>query len=182
MTDLDSEVIRSSLSEPELFAALVDRHGREIWRFLARRSDRDTADDVLADVFTAAFARRSAYQLNYADARPWLYGIARNCLFAHRRRQRRRAPTQTIDGYDDPWTAVDDRLDAANCAVPLRAALADLPADEREVLLLVAWEQLTPTEAAVVLDIPPGTARSRLHRARLALKSVLPTTITERHS
>jgi RNA polymerase sigma-70 factor (ECF subfamily) len=119
--------------------------------------------------------------LDYADARPWLYGIARNCLFAHRRRQRQRAATQTIDRYDDPWTAVDDRLDAANCAVPLRVALADLPADERDVLLLVAWEQLTPTEAAEVLNIPPGTARSRLHRARVALKSVLPTTITERH-
>jgi RNA polymerase sigma factor (sigma-70 family) len=48
-----------------------------------------------------------------------------------------------------------------------------LPPDEREVLLLVGWEQLTPAEAAAVLGIPRGTARSRLYRARAALRPVL---------
>jgi len=52
-------------------------------------------------------------------------------------------------------------------------AVRALPPEEREVLLLVAWEQLTPTQAALVLGIPPGTARSRLHRARAALRPVL---------
>ena len=55
----------------------------------------------------------------------------------------------------------------------LAAALRALPAAERDVLLLVAWEQLTPAEAAVVLGVPQGTARSRLHRARAALRPVL---------
>jgi RNA polymerase sigma-70 factor (ECF subfamily) len=66
----------------------------------------------------------------------------------------------------DPWQAVDQRLDAAALAPELRRALADLPAEERELLLLVSWEGLTPTEAAAVVGIPAGTARSRLHRAR----------------
>jgi RNA polymerase sigma-70 factor (ECF subfamily) len=51
--------------------------------------------------------------------------------------------------------------------------VAALPAAEREALLLVAWEQLTPAEAAVALGIPQGTVRSRLHRARSALRPVL---------
>ena len=66
-----------------------------------------------------------------------------------------------------------DRLDSAARAPGAGAALRALPAAEREVLLLVAWEQLTPAEAAVVLGVPQGTARSRLHRARAALRPVL---------
>ncbi len=53
------------------------------------------------------------------------------------------------------------------------AAIGALPPAERDVLLLVAWEQLTPAQAARVLGVPPGTARSRLHRARAALRLVL---------
>jgi RNA polymerase sigma-70 factor (ECF subfamily) len=70
----------------------------------------------------------------------------------------------------DPWDAVVDRLDAAARAGTLVCALRALPPDEREVLLLVAWEQLTPAQAAAVLGVPQGTARSRLHRARAALR------------
>jgi RNA polymerase sigma-70 factor (ECF subfamily) len=66
----------------------------------------------------------------------------------------------------DESAAVDARLDAAALAPQLRQALKDLPDVERELLLLVAWENLTPTEAAQALGIPAGTARSRLHRAR----------------
>jgi RNA polymerase sigma-70 factor (ECF subfamily) len=64
---------------------------------------------------------------------------------------------------------VDDRLAAADIAETLRAAVRALPAEQREVLLLVAWEDLTPSEVAIVLDLPPGTVRSQLHRARRAL-------------
>lgn len=68
---------------------------------------------------------------------------------------------------------MDQRLDAAALAPELRRALADLPAEERELLLLVSWEELTPTEAAAVVGIPAGTARSRLHRARGRLRARL---------
>ena len=55
----------------------------------------------------------------------------------------------------------------------MMSALHELPSSERDVLLLVAWEQLTPAEAALALSIPPGTARSRLHRARASLRQLL---------
>lgn len=76
---------------------------------------------------------------------------------------------------DDGWDRVDERL-AADAARPaLRTALGVLTPGDREVLLLVAWEQLTPAEAAATLGIPAGTARSRLHRARAQLRAELDT-------
>jgi DNA-directed RNA polymerase specialized sigma24 family protein len=68
----------------------------------------------------------------------------------------------------DPWPAVDGRVDTATV---LRAVLARLRPEEREVLTLVAWEDLTVADAARVLGIPPGTARRLLHQARLALRN-----------
>lgn len=73
----------------------------------------------------------------------------------------------------DPWDNIVDRLDSAARTHLLAAAVGKLPAAEREVLLLVAWEQLTPAEAAAALGVPPGTARSRLHRARATLRLML---------
>jgi RNA polymerase sigma-70 factor (ECF subfamily) len=69
----------------------------------------------------------------------------------------------------DPWREVDDRLDAADISDSLRTAVRALPRPQQEVLLLVAWEGLTPGEVAVVLDIPAATVRSHLHRARRSL-------------
>ena len=117
----------------------------------------------------------------YDDRLPapaWLYGIARNVLLGHLRSQHSIPAGDTGRrnlGEPDPWDAVDDRLDARRTVSGLTEALAALSDEDREVLLLVAWEQLTPAEVAVVLDIPPGTARSRLHRARTQLRGYLET-------
>lgn len=76
----------------------------------------------------------------------------------------------------DPWDPVDERLDAQRLAPNLALALRKLNPDDREIVLLVAWEQLTPAEVAIALEIPQGTARSRLHRARHLLQHYLDTT------
>jgi RNA polymerase sigma factor (sigma-70 family) len=76
-------------------------------------------------------------------------------------------------GAADPWDDVIARLDAAERAGMLARALSALPPDEREVLLLVAWEELTPAQAAAALGVPQGTAPSRLYRARTALRAAL---------
>jgi RNA polymerase sigma factor (sigma-70 family) len=67
----------------------------------------------------------------------------------------------------------NDRLDSAERAKAVASAVRALPAAEREMLLLIAWEQLTPAEAAQALGVPQGTARSRLHRGRAALRLAL---------
>src|SRR5579862_1178416 len=81
----DAAVIESSQREPERFAVLFDRHAPHIHRYLARRAGREVADDLVAETFLTAFAKRDRYDLSYTDARPWLYGIATNLVGRHRR-------------------------------------------------------------------------------------------------
>lgn len=161
---------RSARGRPDAFVEVVRRHEVAVHGFLARRAGGQVAADLLGEVWVRAFAGRDGYDPAYADARPWLFGIARNVLRAHWR-SRRDAPT--ADRAEDPWDEVIDRLDSAGRAPALVAAIQALPPAERDVLLLVAWEQLTPAQAALALGVPPGTARSRLHRARAALRLFL---------
>ena len=80
----DAAVIESARREPERFAVLFDRHAPHIYRYLARRAGRQVADDLVAETFLAAFAKRDRYDLGHVDARPWLYGIATNLVGQHR--------------------------------------------------------------------------------------------------
>jgi RNA polymerase sigma-70 factor (ECF subfamily) len=103
---------------------------------------------------------------------PWLIGIARNSLRAHFRfRVDNRG--QLFELPSDPWVDADDRLDAARVAVALERALRLLTEECREIVLLVAWEQLSPAEIAQSLGMHPGTVRSRLYRARGVLREHL---------
>lgn len=164
----DSDAIALSLSQPEQFVLVFDRHGSAVHAYLARRSGYQSAEDLSAEVWLRAFRSRHSYDMAWSDARPWLYGIARNTLRSY---WRLRSPVRTVptEPAHDPWPNVDDRLDAVSQRSNLRAALAQLPAADREVLLLVAWEQLTAAEIAIALEVPAGTVRWRLHRARRML-------------
>jgi len=167
----------ASESAADEFVRLFWLHGPAVHSYLSRRAGHQQADDLLEEVWVRAFRSRDRFDDRRA-ALAWLYGIARNVLLGHFRTQHsmRAADTGRRDpGEPDPWEAVDDRLDAGRTVAGLTAALAALSGDDREVLLLVAWEQLTPAEVAVVLDIPQGTARSRLHRARAQLRGYLDT-------
>jgi RNA polymerase sigma factor (sigma-70 family) len=188
--DTDADLIeRSVRGQPEAFVAVVERHEVAVHGYLARRAGRQAADDLLAEVWARAFAGRAGFRtgpgiaardehrVGHADARPWLYGIARNVLASHWQATVRASMPNRVGAVafqpDDPWDDVIDRIDSAASSRPLMEALRALPPAEREVLLLVAWEQLSPAEAAAVLGIPQGTARSRLHRARAALRLAL---------
>jgi RNA polymerase sigma factor (sigma-70 family) len=171
--DTDGVLIERSLrGRPDAFTEVVKRHEVAVHGFLARRAGRQVADDLLAEVWLRAFAGRGGYDTGHQDARPWLYGIARNVLRAHWRANRDDGHQAVTDSWD-PWDDVVDRLDSTAQARALLSKVRALPAGERDVLLLVAWERLTPAQAADVLGIPQGTARSRLHRARAALRPVL---------
>jgi RNA polymerase sigma-70 factor, ECF subfamily len=173
----DAAVIESSWLEPERFAVLFDRHAPHIHRYLARRAGRQVADDLVAETFLTAFAKRDRYDLGYSDARPWLYGIATNLVGQHRRGEARqyRIMQRAVAEPEVPDHA--DRVAAGVTAQATRAlldaALAALPAGDRDVLLLIAWEQLTYQEVSRALAIPAGTVRSRLHRARTKVRQVL---------
>jgi RNA polymerase sigma factor (sigma-70 family) len=177
MPDTDASLMRLAASgHAAAFADLLRRHGQAIHAYLTRRGGRAAADDLLSEVWLRAYAARRQYDERWQDARPWLYGIARNVLREHWRRARAGPggePVANLAASDDPWPDVDARLDAAARLAELRRALAQLAADDREVLLLVSWEGLAPAEVAVALGIPAGTARSRLHRARAVMRRLL---------
>lgn len=171
--ETDDDLLARSVDEPEAFEPLVTRLSAALHGYFARRAPQ-AADDLPAEVWLHAYLSRDRYDASRGAARTWLFGIARNVLAAHWRRgraQERGVPA--CGGSFDPWQAVDQRLDAAAVAPLLREALKDMPDGERELLLLVAWEQLSPAEAAAVVGIPTGTTRSRLHRARGRLRAAL---------
>ena len=173
----DAELISQAGRSPECFAAVFDRHYRHIYAYAARRLGRDLAEDVASETFLVAFDRRAGYDTTRADARPWLYGIASNLIARQGTAESRRYKMLAQLGHGDRVDAHDDavvgRLDATAVRGRLAAALERLPQSVRDVLLLVAWAGLNQNEAAAALDIPPGTARSRLHRARQEMRQTL---------
>jgi RNA polymerase sigma factor (sigma-70 family) len=173
----DAELIGRSLDgDGDAFVEVVMRHARSVSTYLVRRVGRGPAEDLVGEVWVAAFASRASYDLSFAEARPWLFGIARNVLRSHWRdssREDRVSEVAPVIEIANPWPEVDELIDmnAASRGIDrLLRALRDLPADERDVLLLVAWEQLSVADAARALGIPAGTARYRLHRARTTLR------------
>jgi RNA polymerase sigma factor (sigma-70 family) len=178
----DGVIIERSVAEPECFAAVFDRHYGRIHGYVARRLGASLADDLASETFLLAFARRDRYDVAQADARPWLYGIASNLIARHHRAEQRRYRALARSGLDEVSEGHADRvavrLDAAVRAAPLAAALAEISAGDRDVLLLVAWAELTSEQAGQALGIPAGTARSRLHRARARVRAALDRTTT----
>ncbi|WTL69260.1 RNA polymerase sigma factor [Streptosporangium sp. NBC_01495] len=176
-----------SRREPEAFAAVFHRHAPEIKHYVTRRLGADAAEDVVADTFLAAFRGREGYDPSQPSARPWLYGIATNLIRRHKRvevRQLRVLERTGVDPVTVPFTErSDERLSAGAVRRRLAAALARLPAGHRDVLLLVTWGGLTYTEAAQAMDIPVGTVRSRVNRARSKVRKELggvdPTSVSE---
>ncbi|MET7437581.1 RNA polymerase sigma factor [Streptomyces sp. NPDC004082] len=173
----DEELLTRARRDASAFEPLVRRHSAAPHGYFTRRAP-GAADDLLAEAWLQAYTARHGFDADRGAARAWLFGVARNVLSAHWRRIERQRTGLRSGGRDDPWEAVDARLDAAAVAPQLRRLLGQLPPEERELLLLVAWEQLTPGEAASVVGIPAGTARSRLHRARNRLRADLPLKLT----
>jgi RNA polymerase sigma factor (sigma-70 family) len=175
----DGELIERSVGDPECFATLFDRHATAVHRYLGRRVG-DLADDLLGETFLIAFRRRAAYRPEHVEVRPWLIGIATNVVHGHRRSEQRRyralarasaEPAPSGASTDESH----DRLAAEAMRAPLAAALAALKDRDRDVLLLFAYAQLSYEEIAAVLDVPLGTVRSRLNRARRQTRAALGT-------
>jgi RNA polymerase sigma-70 factor, ECF subfamily len=146
-------------------------------RYLARRTDAETAQDVLADALLVCW-RRLRDVPEGDQALPWAYAVARRCLSnAERSDRRQRRLAGKVAALDPPVAAIPD---AGTSAVPyagpeieLHEALARLRPGEAELLRLWAWEQLKPAEIAAVLDLTPNAVSIRLHRAKAALRAEL---------
>jgi RNA polymerase sigma factor (sigma-70 family) len=171
----DEELIRRSLVDPGSFEPIFERHHDDVYRYLRRRCGADTAVDLASETFTIAFARRADYVAAYDTARPWLFGIAHRLAQAQARHRGvemaylSKVPIQTVHQDPDPT----DRLDAQRLGPQIQAALEGLKPDDRETFCLHVLGELTYQEVGAVLQIPIGTVRSRIHRAREALRELL---------
>jgi len=166
-----------SIVSPAGFEAAFQQHFPTIYRFIARRVGPALAEDLAAETFAIAYRRRAAYVPGRGSLRSWLYGIATNLLRNHWRAEQhllaldaRLLPEIDLsDGSD----AVEQRVTAALLAPRLAAELGQLTREQLDVLLLYAWAELSQEEIAAVLGVAPGTVRSRLSRARAALREQL---------
>lgn len=149
---------------------------RRYARYLTRDADR--ADDLVQECLLRAIARFESWQPG-TNLRAWLFVILRNVFISELRRAGR-APTDAAVGDEHPGLAVSGRQETRLEVLELQRALDMLSSEHREVLLLVAVEGLKYEEAAEVLALPVGTVRSRLSRARMALRELLEGTVPDR--
>ena len=177
----DAEAITASVAHPAAFEAIFERHFTTISRYLRRRLPAAVADDLAAAVFTTAFAARHAYDPTRPDALPWLYGIAANLIRRHARdeeqelRVRSRLVAPALHAVEEP----PDELLRHDLDRRLAGALAELEQRDREVIFLFAWANLGYADIGRALDLPIGTVKSRLHRARRTLRAALGASATE---
>jgi RNA polymerase sigma factor (sigma-70 family) len=182
-TATDAALISQSLVDPECFSLIVERHATSVFRYLASRVDRSSSEDLLSDVFEAAFRARQRYDSRYDDALPWLLGIATNVIRHHRRSDTRHASmvrrvTQLHGRTQEPSEGVDAVVASAELndqMQQMRRALAALDDKDREILVLSAGLGLRYEDIARALGIRVGTVRSRLSRARRRLRELLAT-------
>jgi RNA polymerase sigma factor (sigma-70 family) len=173
----DADLIARSLAEPEMFTAVFDRHSAEILRYVYARLGPELAEDVTAETFLAAFCCRGRYDGAWPDARPWLYGIAIRQIRRHRRVEAKRLRllrSALADGpAEDHGDRAAERVTAERLGPRLAAAVAALPARDRELLLLFAWAELSYAEAAAALSTTTSAVKARLHRIRVRMRQEL---------
>jgi RNA polymerase sigma factor (sigma-70 family) len=172
----DAEAIARSLNEPSAFAAVFERHFSMVHRFLCVRAGVDPAADLASETFAIAFRRRADYDLGRPDARPWLLGIAVNLVRQARRSERRlnralaRLSGERVFHPNSPEASLDE---LHGNFTTLHEVLAELPGDDRDLLLLFACMDFSYEQIAETMSLPIGTVRSRVHRLRKKLRSRL---------
>ena len=151
------------------FSRLFRRHHAAVRRYVARRAWPDAVDDVVAQTFLVAWRR---FEEMPSDALPWLLTTAGHCLANHRRAAARGAALIERLASEPPASATDEHARRQQRQAIVRA-FASLSDAEREVVMLVDWDRLSPSAAARVLGLNSAQCRTRLYRARRALRRAL---------
>lgn len=173
----DADLLSAALDgDPSSFGELFDRHGAAVHAYALRRLGAPSlADDVVSETFLEAWRLRARVVPRDDNLLPWLYGIARNKVRRHWRNRDRgqtlidRAASQvTPDVLDHAESVVHEAATQDRLAKTLRS-LDELDEPARELLTLSVWEDLSYQEIATAMDMPIGTVRSKLSRARVEL-------------
>ncbi len=142
----------------ERFEAIYEQHRDALTAYLRRRTSADAVEDLVADTFAVCWRKLDTVP---PEALPWLYAVARKTLANHYRASLRGAPLLTEQSSPAEVDLPDDPI--------LGVAFARLGGQDREVLRLVAWEQLSFREVSAVLACSPVACRVRFHRAKRRL-------------
>jgi RNA polymerase sigma-70 factor (ECF subfamily) len=152
------------------FRALYERHGRDVFAYLLGQiADRALAEELLQDVMLAAWTAAADFR-GEGRVRGWLLTIAHNRALNARRRLARGRAQALVPGLPDSSPAVARAAARAESRLDVAQALDRLSPEHRAVIVLSFYHELSVAETAGVLGIPPGTVKSRLHRAIAALR------------
>jgi RNA polymerase sigma-70 factor (ECF subfamily) len=163
----DELMLDHRAGDTRAFEALFSRYRDPVWRFFRRRvADPRHAEELTQETFLAVLKGADRYEPR-ASFRSYLFGIAFN-LLAAARRERGRDAAAPLDGIDAAAPGAD-----ATAVLWVRQALAELDPDDREVLMFREYDQLSYVEIATLMGVAVGTVRSRLFRARMALRDKL---------
>jgi RNA polymerase sigma-70 factor, ECF subfamily len=152
------------------FERLFRAHERDVRAYCARRLDSGAVDDAVAETFSVAWRKIDQLPVD-ASTLAWLYGVAYRVVQHEWRSNGRRARlrSRSISVYERPCDGAAEALEEDEDRRMVVEAASHLPDDDQEILRLTLWEEITPTEAGVVLGITPEAAKQRAHRARKRL-------------
>lgn len=179
----DAAIIRNSITDPNAFEDIFHRHYKTIYNYFSRRVENEVIEELASSVFVKAFEIRKKFDTTKENSLPWLYGISSNILNTSRRTKNRYQVKekrafefykQDAISYDQNLSIEDKKLNES-----ISVALMNLKKADLEVVLLFIWEQLNYQEIASTLEIPIGTVKSRMNRAKNILENKLSINLLE---
>lgn len=168
------DAIADAQGDAEILSALVIKHSDRLQRFIMKHIGNATeAEEIAQQAFVEAAASYKAFR-GESQLSSWLYGIAlnlvRNYLSRAPERRHEFVSDTALDMQRSPDLSPEDALAQNQTIALLEESISELPDNMREILLLVGFDEISYEEAAALLTVPIGTIRSRLSRARTALR------------
>ena len=173
----DGDLIqRVAVGDANAFELLYHRYVRSVFGLALRRlGDRMRAEDAVQETFAAVWRSARTYRSERGPGAPWLYAVARNAI-VDRARGRQEPPGEVPDAASTE-PGPEERAEASYVSWRVHRALSGLPENEREVIELAYYAELSQSEVAQFLGIPLGTVKTRtrsgLHRLATALEGEL---------
>ena len=177
VSEEDLEIIQITLAEsPEAFGDLVEKYQARLYSSIVQIFGPRDAEDIVQDAFVKAFQNLDSFK-GTSGFYTWLYRIAFNTAVSHLRKQ------PAVNSIDELQEAIgenladdrqrpDDSLERKECSKQIQSALQLLSEEHRTILILREVEQMSYEVLANLFQVPVGTVRSRLHRARMCLREV----------
>jgi RNA polymerase sigma-70 factor, ECF subfamily len=180
MSDVDDSTLLAAArrADEEAFSQLFARHARAVFRYATYLCGRDAADDVVQETFLAVLRQRDRRDAPEGSVQAYLLGIARHMALKRVSAPETwtETPLEAVHVDERATTAEPTTLDAMTqqeTVAAIRAAVNALPLPYREVIALCDLQEIDYAAAAGILQVPVGTVRSRLHRARALLAAKL---------